>query len=400
MFAVTRKSYLLIGLLLRGVLSVAPAFAQQPGDGANVPESRWNLLSSTLAAPDRQLQRLANRGVTFQLQCVHDLSKAPMGAPGAQEWFSRYSSDVLATIDGKSAMHWAGGTIFLHGKQHKVTSGQAYDGVAQVYSNIDADSRTTLYEVWAQQSIFAEKLRVKAGRIDANSDFDVAATAADFLNSSMGYSPTILEFPSYPSPRFGADISASPRKQVKVSAGAFATTRGRIAVAEASRSWMTSSQRSGRAAFGVWKLREPITRFDGTQISGTNGYYGVVEQTIGQRVFAHDKAQNLAGYLQVGNGDGRSNPAVWHVGSGMVLTAPFEHRSTDAVGVATTWLRFTSAPMCAYDAHSELVLETYYKLNINHNVSLVTDAQYFHHPGGRLANPESFIVTPRLVMSF
>jgi len=245
-------------------------------------------------------------------------------------------------------------------------------------------------------------MRIKAGRIDANTDFDVVATAADFLNSSMGYSPTIMEFPSYPQPQFGVDISASPGKDFKLSAGEFGTLRGKILIAEASRPWRTSGHHAGRAAFGAWRLHEPIMCVDDTETSHTSGYYSVVEQTIWQRSSAEtkDNAQSLAVFTQIGTGDGRANPARLHLGSGLVLAAPFRRRSADSVGVAATWLRFTSDPCAGYDARGELVAESYYKLSIGHATSLVTDVQYFHDPGGNSANSDSLIVTPRLVVTF
>jgi porin len=325
-----------------------------------------------------------------------------MGAPGDQDWFSRYSSDVTAKIDGHRAMRWSGNTIFLHAKDHKELFGHGYDGFVQTPSNIDAGSLLTLYEAWAQQSAFDDRLRFKAGRIDANTDFDVVSTAADFLNSSMGYSPTIMEFPSYPSPQFGADVSVSPGKTFKLSAGEFGTARGRILISEIARGGTTARHGPGRAAVGAWSLHEPLTRFDGRQVSGTSGFYGVAEQTIWQRAHAEgsDKTQSLASFVQIGNGDGRENPATWHVGAGTVLAAPFHTRPADSTGVATTWVRFTDEPNGGYDAHSELVVESYYKLNVSRALCLVTDVQYFRHPGGTWSHPDSLIVTPRLVVTF
>jgi carbohydrate-selective porin OprB len=67
--------------------------------------------------------------------------------------------------------------------------GWNHDEAAQVYSNIDAASRTTLYELWFEQKWMAGKVRIKSGKIDANSEFAVVESASDFLNSSMGFSP-------------------------------------------------------------------------------------------------------------------------------------------------------------------------------------------------------------------
>lgn len=383
-------------------LSLSGAVAQQPGAASGVVSGQQNWFAETSSAPKQALAQLAGRGITLQYQGIHDLSRSPIGAPGAQGWFSRYSADITATIDAHSAAHWAGGTIFLHGKDHKELSGQAYSGVEQAYSNIDADSRLTLYEAWAQQGLFDGRLLARAGRIDANADFDVVATAADFLNASMGFSPTIMQFPSYPDPHFGAELSASPGKALRLSAAEFGgAAGGRMLIAEASRPWQPPG-RSGRAALGAWTLRQPLTRFDGKPVPGTSGLYGVVEQTLWQRPLSagSDKIQSLASYLQIGTGDGRENPMILHLGAGVVLAAPFRRRVADAAGAAATWVRFTAVPVCGFDAHSELALESYYKLRLHRTLSLVTDVQYFHHPGGTRAHPDSLMVTPRLVVTF
>jgi porin len=387
-------------LLLPMFLSAYVALAQGIETAVAASEIPVNWLNYTRPLPTQALQQLASRGVTFQSQCIHDLSRAPFGAPGAQVWFTRYSSDVMASIDGHKALGWTGGSIFVDGKEHKEISGRSYDGVAQAYSNIDASSRITLYQAWAQQSAFGDKLRVKAGRIDANTDFDVVATAADFLNSSMGFSPTIMDFPSYPSPHLGADFSASAGKGFNVSAGEFGTARGRMLIAETAHPWTKPD--AGRAALGAWRLHEPILRFDGEQSSGTGGLYGVLEQTLWHRPLTREseKTRSLAAFAQIGTGNGHENPLTLHLGSGTELTAPFQRRSTDSVGVATTWVRFTNEANAGYTAHSELAVEFYYKANLSRTLSLITDVQYFRRAGGMWVNPDSLIATPRLVMSF
>jgi carbohydrate-selective porin OprB len=47
--------------------------------------------------------------------------------------------------------------------------GKGYEGAAQGYSNIDANSRTTLYEFWVEQTLVELGLHVKAGKIGYSS---------------------------------------------------------------------------------------------------------------------------------------------------------------------------------------------------------------------------------------
>ncbi|HEY1501507.1 MAG TPA: carbohydrate porin [Acidobacteriaceae bacterium] len=353
--------------------------------------------------PARTLHQLAEHGVSFQYLYVHDLSKAPLGLPDSQNWFGRYSWDITSTIDAGKALGWTGASAFLDLKQHTQEYGSIYNCDAQGYSNIDAPSRTVLYQAWAQELLFGSRLRLKAGRIDANTDFAGVSTAADFLNSSMGFSPTIMEFPTYPQPKLGTDLAIAPSKSTQISAGLFATNNGKMLLGEASQAWsLGASQNPGRVAVGLWQLREPLYSFSGDDLSATEGLYVVAEQSLWRRVLSESKSQEqrLSAFLQLGTGDGRANPYTQHLGGGVVFTAPFRLRPSDAAGAAVTRVSFTRDLDCEYDAHHELALEAYYKFSLSHTLSLVSDLQYFEHPGGDLTNRNTLIATPRLVVSF
>lgn len=345
---------------------------------------------------------LARHGIGLQYQYVQDLSKAPMGTQGDHAWFSRYTWDLCATLDGGKSVGWSGGSALIDLKQHMQEFGRMYDGVAQGYSNLDTNSYTTLYAAWAQQSLLRDHLRVKGGIVDANTDFDAVATAADFLNSSMGYSPTIMEFPSYPKPMPGIDVAASFGRGTSVRAGEFATIDGRISIVEAAQVWAAGkSGMGGRVSFGAWKLRAPLSRFDGGSAAATAGLYSVVEQTLwSQGSEAGGMERSISAFLQVGTGNGQENPITRHAGGGVVWAAPFRRRPGDALGVASTWVRIMDSSQSPLRSHGELVVESYYKLQLTRSLSLISDVQYFHHPGGEQGRPDAFFATPRLVMTF
>src|SRR5262249_43185031 len=151
---------------------------------SNPPSS--GLIAELSAPPRNLLGKLDERGASFQSTFVYDWSKDFDGDTDSGV-FGRYSIDVSTVLDGKKLVGLEGSQGFVRLKTHMSHFGEAYENAAQVKSNLDGPSRTSLYEMWLQQRLFSNKLRLKAGKIDANTEFAAVATAADFLNSSMGY---------------------------------------------------------------------------------------------------------------------------------------------------------------------------------------------------------------------
>ena len=108
-------------------------------------------------------------------------------------------------IDFETAFGVEGGTLFIqYLSVNGETGGTVDSGDAQIYSNIESDRHLdVIYEFWYEQAFADERIRLKGGRIDANSEFNFVDAAGDFAHSSAGFSPTIFPFPSYPEPATG-----------------------------------------------------------------------------------------------------------------------------------------------------------------------------------------------------
>lgn len=78
-----------------------------------------------------------------------------------------------------------------------------HDGLAfassQGHSSFDADDFAGIGEAWLEWR-GRDRLRVKAGWVDANSEFAASSSASEFANPSFGLSPAMAILPSYPSP--------------------------------------------------------------------------------------------------------------------------------------------------------------------------------------------------------
>jgi len=216
--------------------------------------------------------RLDAHGLRLDLAIIDDWSKNFRGGASSSGSFNRYSLDVSMAVDTKRLTNLTGGTAFVRLKNHVGANGADFVGDEQGFSNIDDAPRTRLYELWYEQRV-GDRIRFKGGKIDANTEFAVVQVAADFVNSSMGYSPTILALPTYPQPRPGLNLFLVPSEHYLGSLGIFRTAEnGEMLLLEGSRGWSLSSQDlRGRSSFGLWRLTGTIPCFDGGELSGTQG---------------------------------------------------------------------------------------------------------------------------------
>lgn len=351
--------------------------------------------------PGQQLIHDVNvHGVSVQGNFIYDWSNA-INDEDDDTGFGRYSFDILVPVDGKKLLGLSGTDAMVRVRHHLNNFGDDCVGEAQLYSNIDGPARTNLYEAWIEQRLFSERVRLKFGKIDANTEFAAVQTAGDFLNSSMGYSPTIVAFPTYPEPKLGANAFFRFPGNNTLGVGIFQTaSAGMLSVVEPGRSWnLGQSENPGRVSVGYWHLGGTLSRFDGSSSSGTQGVYSVLEQGL----WRHSDGQSehrVSAFLQLGLADGHVSPYEHHLGAGAVLQGPFHKRPQDSIGVAETWVRFSSQPAAGFDLSGELILETYYKVPIGKHIAFVQDFQFLHHPGGLRSNPDCPIITPRLMVSF
>ena len=319
----------------------------------------------------------------------------------SRQGFGRYSLDLTATVDNAKLLGWKGSSVSVRLKNHMEEFGSGYNDASQLVSNIDAPSRTSVYELWVQQKALDNRFRLKFGKVDANTEFAVVQSGGDFLNSSIGFSPTIVAFPSYPEPKLGAILALASHKNYGVTLGTFRTTgSATLSLVEPNRGWtIPGRELEGHLNVGYWRLDGTLSRFGGGESSVTQGFYAVAEQVVWKRPLNHGE-RRLAMFLQGGTADGHVSPFTGHVGAGAVLQAPFGQRPSDSIGFGFTRARLSSHPEAGFDYPSELILETYYRVSLASHVAFVQDLQFLYHPGGMRSHRDCMVITPRLVVSF
>ena len=316
--------------------------------------------------------------------------------------------DVTLTVDAERVLGWRGATLFVYGLRN---NGHAFSGDlvgdAQTVSNIETGVRATrLYQAWIEQRFAGDRASLKAGLYDLNSEFDTTNVGSLSLLSSHGIGPEFAQ-----SGRNGPSIfpytSLGVRGEVK--AGAAVTLRaaildgvpddadhprrtairlghgdGALGVAEADYVGSLAN-----VTIGVWRY---TARFDAWPSSGTirsghgngGGYLVVERRLLRADAASADDKRGLAGFVQAGVADPRTNRFARYLGGGLVYTgvAGADDRLglTLAHAVFSDGYRNLQAANDIVVAGSENVVELTYRRALARFLTVQPDIQYVVHP--------------------
>ena len=425
-----------------------PTAATQPAVSAGVPESDEDLIHETAhelevatpeQRPDLELLRWYGlrpqaeaRGINFQGTFTVDLSRATQGMNTRTDAF-RDLLDARLNLDTKALLGFYGGTFSVDFQNQNGRNGSSVlTGDVQGFDNADADGRTQVSELWYQQLFLNDKVRVKVGKVDANTEFAFPANGAGFLNSSFGHAPTIVDMPTYPDPATSVNGFVYPTRHVYFGAGiydggkaegvntgdygprhAFTGQDGYFMIGEAGGQWAFDNYTlPGRLAVGGWGSTAQFTQFDGQPQGGTGGLYVVAEQTLWHKLYYNQTdPQGMTSFLQYGHADPHVSGTQDYVGGGVVWTGPLAdrildpQRQNDAVGVGVAYARLSTQPgtgfggVAGHAKDFELSAEAYYSLQVTKYLLVKPDVQYIIHPA-YAPNHDAVVFTVRATVAF
>jgi porin len=361
---------------------------------------------------------LDDRGVSFQANWTLDYSKNFRGGVDTAGSAFRHLFNANVTLDTERLVGLKGGTFFLNFQNQSGDFGSDLTGDVQAYSNIDADGRTQISELWYGQSLIDGRLEVRVGKIDANSAFARVENGGEFIHSSMGVSPTIVGMPKYPDPSVGVDVFVRPTEEIYFGVGVYdgagvegvrtgergpGTVFGEpsdlFVIAEGGVLWTLPGGRAGRAAFGVWHHTGRFEKFDGGTVGGATGPYVVVDQVLWRERGSDDEdAQGIGAFLQYGYADPDVSAFEHHVGGGLAWTGAVPGRDDDVLGLGASWVKFSDRGGAGFTEDGELAVELFYKMRLLKWLSVKPDLQYIQHPGGERGRDDAWVGTLRIVM--
>lgn len=338
-----------------------------------------------------------------------------------------------AEFDLDTILGLEGGSVFIQYLSVNGESGGTRDsGDLQVYSNIESDRHLdVLYEAWYQQQLFDGRLRLKLGKVDANSEFAFVDIAGDFSNSSAGFSPTILAFPSYPDPAtsvnafftlveeeayaltFGYGLydgalqdgvntgSRGPSSFFDDDASDAIFHAGQAELAwdrsGDGRSWFTG----GRLSAGVWHHTADFERFDGGTDDGTTGFFLTGEARLFDPDAGDAQGPDRGVYLfaQYGWADEEVSEVTQHFGGGLVWRGPWEGRPDDSLGLYASLAALSDETGAGFD-DDELALSAYYRVQLSPAVFVQPEIQFIENPSGSDAIDDALVLGLRVGIEF
>ncbi len=331
----------------------------------------------------------------------------------------RGNLDLVLNADTTAMDLWEGGRFFAYGNAyHGQSLTTNYVGDAQFFSNIDSTPRDAneflLMEYWYEHSFADGDILVKVGKQDSNADFAFSDLGGDFINSSFGFSPTIL-LPSWPNPAIGVAtfLNLTDLLHYKLgvydgspSLGAFTGGRsgfdslgsgGVITMQEVSLTPQLGAQGElpGTYKAGSWIHSDEFDNLAtgvGT-VNGNHGYWFNIDQMLWIEPESGDEPQGLGFFAQYGWSPSDRNAVDRYHGVGMTYRGLVPQRDIDLVGVGLASAHFSAA-----GTNREEAVEVFYKAQITDWFTIQPDMIYIANPSG--INNDAFIVGLRSEIVF
>ncbi|MBI3924705.1 MAG: carbohydrate porin [Armatimonadetes bacterium] len=375
------------------------------------------LLSTALCLPAQaQTDPKEDPGVQFQAVYKSEVISVLSGGlkPGTQYLGNL---DLTLDMDLEKLAGWDDTQLFLYFLAvHGGDPSAENIGDFQVRSNIEADDTARLYEAWLEKRFLEDRLSLRVGLYDLNSEFDKMETASYFLNSSHGigadYAQTGLNGPSIfpvtslaarlryqPEPGFYAQVALldgvpgdsdrpygthmllHPADGLLIS-GELGSLQGED----------PENDPDGKIAVGAWTFTEPFEDvLEATELgepvmrSGNHGAYILAERKVYRE--SADPGQGLSLFARYGIADSRVNQLSSYAGAGLAYRGPFPDRDEDVFGLAVAAARNGAAFREAQPALGspvdqwEVSLELTYRAQVTPWLAIQPDLQYIVNPG-------------------
>jgi porin len=389
-------------------------------------------------------QQLKEAGVTIGFDTALEGFKNFRGGLDTHDAVGAATLDLNMALDTEKLFNWRGGRFYVDMEYHAGQDpSEVLVGDLQVFDKLNAPAYLQFFEMWYEQKLLGDKLRLKVGKVDANTEFSVIDNGLSFLNSSSQVSPTLFVLPTTPDPMPGINLFVTPNESYYAGFGAYYSNRsvrlgnlvgnpqdaqsskfGAFMIGETGLRWGSDSllRRDGNLKAGAWVHTGTFSRLGGsgpseasaaggsgssTSVSpgqgsagstqeGVHGYYLIVDQTLWQPSQAKAGGPGVRCFLEYGATRRTVNTIDHHAGGGITWTGLFPGRPDDVLGFTPQYAQISS--LADLPRSYEMAFELFYRLKISPWLILQPDLQYIANPGGQY--PDAVVATLRLEMHF
>lgn len=358
---------------------------------------------------------LRERGLTLDVFSTTDASLVLAG--GVERGFAlRTLVDATATVASQPLLGYRGGTVFLDVQWQGGDDGSLDTGDLQRYSDIDHDRDfVQVAMLWYEHAFADDTLFVRVGKDDTNTSFQALSAVDPFIHPSFGHSPNLLAMPTYPDTAFGAQVFWRPEGfwaglgiydgalQSGVRTGehgartVFGAPADLYGIAEVGAAW--AGERPGRVGVGAWRLTGTLSRFDGSDDSGTTGWYASGEQVL-RAGRPEDGAGEVAAFAMYGFADAELSDFEHCFGAGIACTGPFSRRPQDKVGLGLAQGWFSRAAGTTFAGRAETAIELFYDVQVTPWCTLKPVLTWIDDPGGLVGVGDVLVLTLRTAITF
>lgn len=358
--------------------------------------------------------------------------------------------DFGTEIDLGEAVGWQGATLsttwlWLSGRDASVE----LTGNIFTVSNIAGFETLRMLELWLEQSMFDEKVSLRAGQLAADSEFFISDYGALFLNGTFGW-PAVAYMnlpsggPGYPMGTLGARLALSPAPWFTFQSAVF---QGNVFAQDVNRHgfdwsldastgftffneaqvrwWQEDAERGlpGYLKVGAWfqtgQYADPLS--DATD-AGNSGYYAIIDQLLFREPAARPLSdsvnnldappdvetvcQGLGWFQRIAFTPPERNFTGFYLDTGFTYKGLLPGRNRDTAGVAFAFAQLGSGGRAAVSdagfapADGEMVLELTYQAVVAPWFVVQPDLQYIINPGASTDAGNALVIGCRASLVF
>ncbi|MFA5958537.1 carbohydrate porin [Hyphomicrobium sp.] len=337
--------------------------------------------------------------------------------------------ETYVDLDLEKIMGWKGATIhanafYVHGDGPTAKTGSIF-----AVSNLEGFETVRLDELWLEQSLLDDKVKVKVGSIAADTMFFISDTAAVFLNGTFGWpgilaSNTIQGGPGYPLTSMGAVVTFTPNDKLTLMGAVFNGSPadpfaedpqkdnphgtdfrfgdGELMILEGAYKYNIGLE--GTVKFGGWKqFNAPEGVYSdfrsGNGVNNDYGIYGIIDQQI----WKGDGDKTITAFGRISGSPTDRSPMDFYFDTGVLFAGFVPGRAKDTFGAAYGYGQISSDLVDTDPSELktfESVLELNYVAQIANGITLAPDFQYFWNPGAVAEVDHAAVWGSRLKISY
>lgn len=346
--------------------------------------------------------KLENNGLKPQITYINsNYQKIYGGLSKENELHAQGLLSVSLEADTQKLHLWKGGTAYLRYRNSVGPNIDAnYIGDFQYVNAFAIAPLSQLTDYWYKQSIFSDRLSLKAGKQTANYDFVVVGPAVKFQNYAF-YSSSTTPLPAFPATALGVSGALRLNKKVNLRAGWFKPTQLRFDSTNINNKSLniveidlnpTIKDKSGSYIYGMWLDTSETAEISNTpttepKIYNQNyGLYSAFEQMIYKENKDKNDDQGLRVVGQFGWAPSDRNFATNTYAIGLTYHGLINKRVNDFTGIGTGVAVFSKN----LKIKNETAIETFYLYQATPWLFVQPDFQIVFNPSGIYKNAYIF----------